>query len=148
MSARPPRPVRVIGLGCQRGCPAEVLMGLVEVTLLEHRMALNEITALASIDTKSTEAGLLELAEHLSLPLHFFDAGQLAAYESRLSHRSQVSFNHTGCYGVAESSALALATHLSHQPAELVIERRHSTRATLAMAVSRARVSPSSSLHA
>ncbi|MFK3799118.1 MULTISPECIES: cobalamin biosynthesis protein [unclassified Pseudomonas] len=134
MSAGRQRPILVIGLGCQSGCPVSVLMGLIEVTLLEHRLALSDITALASIDSKSNEAGLLELAEQLALPLTFFSAEQLAVFEPRLSHRSQIAFDNTGCYGVAESAALALAAQLGDGAATLMIERRNSSRATFALA--------------
>ena len=128
------RPIRVIGLGCQRGCPASVLLGLIEVSLLEHHLALSDITALASIDNKSNEAGLLELAHHLSLPLHLFSAEELRAHEAHLSHRSPIAFDATGCYGVAESAALALASRLGKSPATLLIKRRKSSRATFALA--------------
>lgn len=128
------RPIRVIGLGCQRGCPASVLLGLIEVCLMEHKLTLNDVTALASIDRKSDEAGLLELAEQLQLPLGFFSAEELAVFEPHLSHRSQIAFDHTGCYGVAESAALAMASRLSGPPVKLVIERRNSFQATFALA--------------
>lgn len=124
----------VIGLGCQRGCPASVLMGLIDVCLLEQRVRLSDISALASIDSKSSEAGLRELAEHLRLPLVFFSAAELAPFEAQLSHRSQVAFDNTGCYGVAESAALAMVSRLSGAPARLVIPRRNSSRATFALA--------------
>jgi cobalt-precorrin 5A hydrolase len=126
--------IRVIGLGCQRDCPASVLQGLIEVSLFEHRLSLSDITALASIDLKSSEAGLLELAERLCLPLGFFSAEELAAFEPQLSHHSQIAFDNTGCYGVAESAALAMAARLSGSSARLVIERRNSSRATFALA--------------
>lgn len=128
------RPIRVIGLGCQRGCPASVLLGLIEACLLEHGIALRDITALASIDNKSTEAGLLALAEQLRLPIGFFSADELAVFEPHLSHRSEIAFDHTGCYGVAESSALAMASRLSGSPVKLVIERRKRSQATFALA--------------
>ncbi|WP_296261425.1 MULTISPECIES: cobalamin biosynthesis protein [unclassified Pseudomonas] len=127
-------PCLVIGLGCQRGCPVSVLEGLIEVSLLEHRLTLADICALASIDLKSSESGLLDLAERLALPLAFFSAEELAAFEVQLSHRSQIAFESTGCHGVAESAALAMASRLSGSPARLVIERRNSSRATFALA--------------
>jgi cobalt-precorrin 5A hydrolase len=128
------RPVLVIGLGCQRGCPALVLRGLIEVTLVEHRLALPDITALASIDSKSTEPGLLELAEELGLPLHFFSAAEMAVFEPQLTHRSLIAFDTTGCYGVAESAALALAARLTGRTSRLLIQRRKTSRATFALA--------------
>nr|WP_314579805.1 cobalamin biosynthesis protein [uncultured Pseudomonas sp.] len=128
------RPTLVIGLGCQRDCPGSVLMGLIEVSLLEHRLSLSDITALASIESKSNEPGLLEVAEQLRLPLGFFSAEELSGFEAHLSHRSQIVFDVTGCYGVAESAALAMASHLSKSPVSLLIPRRTSSRATLALA--------------
>lgn len=128
------RRIRVIGLGCQRGCPTSALLGLIEVCLQEHELTLSDVTALASIDSKSTEGGLLALAEQLQLPIGFFSADELTVFEPHLSHRSQIAFDHTGCYGVAESSALAMASWLSGAPASLLIERRNSSQATFALA--------------
>jgi cobalt-precorrin 5A hydrolase len=128
------KPILVIGLGCQRGCPALVLRGLIEVTLVEHQLALSDITALASIDRKSQEPGLLELAEELGLPLHFFSAEEMAAFEPQLTHRSLIAYDTTGCYGVAESAALALSTCLTGRPSRLLIQRRSSSRATFSLA--------------
>lgn len=129
-----PRPALVIGLGCQRDCPATVLLGLIEVSLLEQHLRLEDISALASIDLKSSEPALQELAQRLGVPLGFFSADHLATFEHQLSHRSQIAFDTTGCYGVAESAALAMASRLSDSPAKLLIERRHCSRATFALA--------------
>ncbi|MFK3970962.1 cobalamin biosynthesis protein [Pseudomonas sp. NPDC087358] len=134
MTAAGDRPILVIGLGCQRDCPASVLMGLIEVSLLEHRLSLSDITALASIDNKSSEPGLLELAQQLTLPLTFFSAEQLAGFEPQLTHRSAIAFEHTGCYGVAESAALAMASRLSNRAAKLLIPRTNSSQVTFALA--------------
>ncbi len=133
MSAGTP-PILVIGLGCQRGCSAASLLSLIEASLLEHQMTLSEITALASINRKSSEPGLLELAEQLRLPLGFFSADELAGFELQLSHRSQIAFISTGCYGVAESAALAMACRLGNSSAKLLIERRTASQATFALA--------------
>lgn len=128
--------ILVAGLGCRRGCSAETLRALLEQTLRAHNIELNELRALASIDLKRNEPGLLQLAEQLALPLICFSAVQLAGYDQRLSHRSQSTFERTGCYGVAESAALALAEQLGTPPATLRILRQKSPQATLALAVS------------
>ncbi|TWC18517.1 MULTISPECIES: cobalamin biosynthesis protein [unclassified Pseudomonas] len=127
--------VLVVGLGCQRGCPASVLRILLDETLQAHGIALEAVGALASIDLKRDEPGLLELAGQLGLPLTFFSAAQLAGYRERLSHPSQVAFERTGCYGVAESAALALAERLGKTTATLRIPRQKCAQATLALAV-------------
>ena len=124
----------VVGLGCQRGCALQALLDLLDAALAEGGIERHRITALASIDRKQDEPGLLALAQVLNLPLQCFSAAQLAAYEGRLSHRSAVAFAHTGCYGIAESAALALAEQLSGAPARLLIPRKKSARATLALA--------------
>lgn len=128
-------PVLVIGLGCQRGCPASTLRALVDQTLLAHGFELQAVRALASIELKRDEPGLLELAEQLALPLTCFSVEQLASYHERLSHRSEIAFQRTGCYGIAESAALALADQLGTTPATLLIPRQKAPKATLALAV-------------
>ncbi|MGF0238483.1 cobalamin biosynthesis protein [Rhodococcus sp. IEGM1300] len=127
-------PTLVVGLGCQRGCPAGTLRALLEQALQAHRIELHQIVALATIDLKRDEPGLLELAAELELPLSYFSSEQLARYQTQLSHRSQIAFERTGCYGVAESAALALAEHLAQSPATLLISRQKYAQATLALA--------------
>ena len=124
----------VVGLGCQRGCDVDTLLGLFDSALAEGGVERQRVTALASIDRKQNEPGLLALARLLDLPLQCFSAGQLAVYEARLSHKSAVAFAHTGCYGVAESAALALAEQLAQAPAKLLISRQKYAQATLALA--------------
>ncbi|WP_058543986.1 cobalamin biosynthesis protein [Pseudomonas fluorescens] len=129
------RPILVVGLGCQRGCPASTLRALLDQALLAHGIALDQVRALASIDLKHDEPGLLKLAEQLALPLICFSAEQLAEYQERLSHRSEIAFERTGCYGIAESAALALADQLGTAPATLLMTRQKGPKSTLALAV-------------
>jgi cobalt-precorrin 5A hydrolase len=124
----------VVGLGCQRGCPVSTLRALLDQALQAHKIELHQIKALASIDLKREEPGLIELAEQLELPLMYFSSEQLAGYQPQLSHRSDIAFERTGCYGVAESAALALAEQLAQAPAKLLIPRQKYAQATLALA--------------
>ena len=124
----------VAGLGCQRGCDVHTLLALLDAALAEAGIERRRVTALASIDLKQDEPGLVALSQLLQVPLQCFNAGQLAAYESRLSHKSAVAFAHTGCHGIAESAALALAEHLAAAPAHLLVPRRKNAQATVALA--------------
>jgi cobalt-precorrin 5A hydrolase len=124
-------PVWVAGIGCERGCPAEVMAELLAQTLREQAA---ELTALASIDIKSDERGMQELAERLGLPLVFYPAERLRTVEERLTQRSEHVFAATGCYGVAEAAALVHAEQLAHSSAELVIPKHKNARATVALA--------------
>lgn len=134
MSQSSTRPTLVVGLGCRRGCSVESLLALIGQSLALEGLALSDVTALASLDLKASEPGLLALSERLDVPLVFFSADDLSAFEGQLSHRSQVSSAATGCYGVAESAALALAAQLLATPSHLLITRRKNSHATFALA--------------
>ncbi|MEF9673722.1 cobalamin biosynthesis protein [Pseudomonas sp. MWU13-2100] len=127
-------PLLAIGLGCRQGCSVSTLQVLLEQSLQNHGIDLKTIKGLASIDEKRAEPGLLELAQRLNLPLVFFSAAELAPYATRLSHRSSLAFEQTGCHGVAESAALALAEQLGQARANLLISRQKNPMATFALA--------------
>ena len=127
-------PILVIGLGCRQGCSAAELLSLIEDSLAQAGIALSAVCAFASIDLKRQEPGLLQLAAQLKLGFEVFNAEQLAPYASQLSHRSNIAFEKTGCSGIAESAALALAEQLAGAPATLLITRQKSPGATFALA--------------
>ncbi len=128
-----------VGFGCRRGCSAQALYELLQQTLLEHRLDWADVQGLASIDLKAHEPGLLLLAERLALPFTTYNAQALAPFEDRLSHRSARSFAATGCQGVAESAAMAMAEHCTASASILRVNRRQTTMATLAIAGTRDR---------
>jgi cobalt-precorrin 5A hydrolase len=121
-----------VGLGCRQGCPASELLTLLAQGLHGNGLQAGDLAGLASLDNKRGEPGLLALARHLSLPLVFFSAQQVLRFAPQLSQRSARAYAETGCHGVAESCALALATE--NGPARLVVTRLQSARATLALA--------------
>ncbi|WP_223504343.1 cobalamin biosynthesis protein [Pseudomonas sp. GL-RE-29] len=127
-------PTLVLGLGCQRGCPVSTLRALLDQALQAHQIEIHQVKALASIDLKRNEPALIELAEQLGLQVMYFSSEQLAGYQTQLSHHSDIAFERTGCYGVAESAALALAEQLANAPAKLLIPRQKYAQATLALA--------------
>ena len=131
-----PRPSRlyVAGLGCRRGCSADELQALLEDSLAERGLRAADLHALATLHGKLGEPGLAALAARLGLPLHGLTADELQRYEARLSAPSAAARRATGCAGVAEAAALALAERLAGAPAELTIAKRRSAAATLALA--------------
>ena len=88
----------VAGIGCRRGCPAEAIVALV------HQAG--GADALAAPDWKRDEAGLIEAAELLGLPLLFADAAALASVQPLCPTRSVVAARVTGVASVAEAAAL------------------------------------------
>ena len=127
-------PILVIGLGCRQGCSVEDLHALIQQALGQANLVVEAISALASIDLKRQEPGLIQLAAQLDKPFEVFSASQLRRYEPHLSHHSPIAFEQTGCWGIAESAALALAEQLSGHPATLLVRRQNSPMATFALA--------------
>ncbi|OCT22082.1 cobalamin biosynthesis protein [Pseudomonas putida] len=123
-----------VGFGCRRGCPAAVLETLLHLALASNGLTLAELRGIASIDLKAQEPGLRQLAEQLGLPLTLYSAQQLQPFLPLLSHRSEMAFNTTGCWGVAESAALALAASEGQHSPILTITRQVLGDATLALA--------------
>lgn len=129
-------PTLYAGFGCRRGCPADTLETLLRQALDHHGLALPALRGIASIALKADEPGLQQLATRLGVPLLLYDARQLATYEPLLSHRSAIAHAHSGCWGVAESAALAMARqHLG--AARLLVTRQVYGPATLALACGR-----------
>ena len=126
-------PAFYAGLGCRRGCPADTLQTLLHQALASQGLALCDLRGIASINLKADEAGLQQLAARLALPLVLYHSAQLQAYEPLLSHRSATAYAHSGCWGVAESAALALASQ-QLGTARLLLPRKVLGPATLALA--------------
>lgn len=138
------RPARLLvaGFGCRRGCGVGELRRLLEAGLLAHGLSPADLHALASLDAKLAEPGLQALASQLGLPLQGVTAERLQGYESCLTNPSEAARRATGCAGVAEASALAVAETLGGMPAKLLIAKQRSANATFALA--RARLLPTS----
>lgn len=130
------QPLLVAGVGCNRGCPVEPLLALLDQTLARHGLRRGDLRALASIELKQDEPGLQQLAATLGVPITFYPGMLLNEYTDRLSRKSMIVFRETGCYGVAEAAALACAEQLvSHDfRAELIIPKQKNADATLAVA--------------
>lgn len=133
MAIDQPLPALYAGFGCRRGCSADALDALLHEVLQRHGLSATALRGFASIAGKADEPGLQQLAARYALPLEVFTAEQLQPYEPQLSHRSAIAYAHSGCWGVAESTALALA-NLSHAGAALRVARQVRGPATLALA--------------
>jgi cobalt-precorrin 5A hydrolase/precorrin-3B C17-methyltransferase len=123
-------PVLALGIGCARNAAPEELQALVRDTLAQHDLAAGAIALVTSIDLKSDEAAVLELASALKVPARFFSATELLAETPRLQTPSDTVFRAVGCYGVAEGAALAAAG----QDAALIVAKQIRGGATCALA--------------
>ena len=128
------KPKYVVGMGCERHCPEQVLLGLLEECLGKAGLTIDDISAITSIDIKSDEVGLIALAKTLQKPYLTFDAKTLSLMEDRLSTKSDYILKTVGVYGVAESAALYKAQQLTNNGSELLLNKHKNKQATCAIA--------------
>lgn len=119
----------VLGVGCERGCSSEELLKLAIETLQAQGYSSDAVGLITSIDLKADETAIHALAKHFNCPVRFFPSTRLLDETKRLKNPSDVVFGEVGCYGVAEGSALVAAG----QYGDLIVEKRKSKRATLAI---------------
>jgi cobalt-precorrin 5A hydrolase len=124
----------VAGFGCRQGCPVDALSAMLDQVLQANDLDRRQLVGIASLDRKADEPGLVQLAAQLRVPFYTFSAAELLVHEPQLSHRSDTSFAHTGCFGVAESTALALTEELGASHPQLLVTRQQTAEATLALA--------------
>jgi cobalt-precorrin 5A hydrolase len=128
------KPVYTVGMGCERDCAHSEMQALLDTCLAQAGLSLEQVSSINSIDLKVDEPGLLELGKSIGKPFQVFDKHQLSEEESLLSTRSDYVYQTVGVYGVAESAALYAARQITANPAELVLEKQKSKRATCAIA--------------
>ena len=117
-------PSLVAAIGCSRGAGVEEILGLLRRSLAEAGLAEKSVTALASIDVKRDEAGLLQAAEKLEVQVHFHPAEALSVVET--PNPSEIVRGAVGTPSVAEAAVVSSG-------AELVLEKRKSANVTVAI---------------
>ena len=97
------------GVGCRKGVPAEDILAALDAALDETGLERAALAGLASATLKEHEAGLLEAARRLGLPVRFFDAGQIT--ETPVPHPCSKAGKILGTppTSVCEASALLAA---------------------------------------
>lgn len=67
----------IVGVGCRRGATCEQIMSAVNAALAEIDRPLERVRLLASVEVKRNEAGLLQAAAELNIPLRLLSIEQL-----------------------------------------------------------------------
>ncbi|XXY45227.1 cobalamin biosynthesis protein [Sorangium sp. So ce269] len=98
----------VLGVGCDRGAPLDMVERGVDRLLAEHGLSARSVKALATIDKKADEEALLALSARRGWPLVTFTAEELDATEG-IENPSETVKKHVGARGVAEPAALRAA---------------------------------------
>ncbi len=98
-----------VGIGCRLHTSADQIEAAVRAALGPHTF--DEISTIASIDTKVHEPGLLEFCARHALPLTLFSREQIAA--APIAEPSAAAREHLGVDGVCEPCALLAAANAS-----------------------------------
>jgi cobalt-precorrin 5A hydrolase len=99
----------VLGIGCDKGTASELIERGMLTVLGRNHLSLKSVKALATIDKKKDEAGILALAERFGWPLEIYTAEELDAV-SGIENPSETVMRYVGTRGVAEPAALLCAS--------------------------------------
>ncbi|NER28252.1 MAG: precorrin-3B C(17)-methyltransferase [Symploca sp. SIO1C4] len=97
-----------VGIGCERGTSKELLVTAIEQTCQRYQLATAAIAAIATIDLKADEVGLVELCAEHNWPLRTFPAEVLGGVS--VPNPSRIVKKEVGTPSVAEAAALLAAS--------------------------------------
>lgn len=98
----------VLGIGCKKGTAVEQIEKRIKEELEKCKIDLRSVLAIASIDLKKDEKGLLEFSEKTKIPLQFYSAAELQKAEGKFSSSKFVAQT-TGVDNVCERAAFLVA---------------------------------------
>ena len=107
-----------LGLGCDRGTPAATIAQCISEALAACGASHADVWAVASIDLKADEVGLLQVIQENAWPCQFYPAAALAAVD--VPNPSETVRKFTGTPSVSEAAAL-LAAHADQS--HLILEK-------------------------
>ena len=99
----------VAGVGCKKGTPVDKIEHVVQEAFAKAGLRMEALCAVASIDLKKEEAGLLEFCETRNVPFETYAAEELQAVPGTYSASEFVS-GVTGVDNVCERSAVKYAS--------------------------------------
>lgn len=107
-----------LGLGCDRGTPAATIAQAITEALASCGAQLAAVAAVASIDLKADETGLLQVAQERGWTIRFYSATELAAID--VPNPSETVRKYTGTPSVSEAAALLVG---GADKTQLIIEK-------------------------
>ena len=118
----------VAGMGCNRGTEVGEMRDLLVETFAANRLAISSLRALATVDLKADEPGLLALAESLNLSLTVFTRDRLKEV-AHVPTPSTMVEKHIGVKSVCEAAAL-----LATDRGQLIVPKQKTANVTVAVA--------------
>ncbi|WP_406265883.1 precorrin-3B C(17)-methyltransferase [Streptomyces sp. NBC_00191] len=110
-------PSLVVGVGASKDAPLDEVLGVVEETLRHAGLSALSVAALATVDAKAQEPGIVGAAERLGVPLVTYAPEKLASIT--VPNPSSAPLAAVGTPSVAEAAALA-------EGGELLVPKRKS----------------------
>lgn len=95
----------VLGIGCKKGTPEEVIEKAVSETLERYRFNIGMISEICTIDIKKNEEGLCSFCRKYSIPMRTFNAEELMKVKGDFEG-SDFVLETTGADNVCERSAV------------------------------------------
>lgn len=100
-----------VGIGCKRGTSWQLIDRAIEQVFQENQLFPSAIAGIATIDTKASEVGLLELCRLRNLPLKTFSAQILRSV--CVPNPATITDHKVGTPSVAEAAAILAASQLT-----------------------------------
>lgn len=107
-----------VGIGCQRGTSCQLIETAIETVLPKYHLAREAIAAIATIEIKADEEGILELCRRWDLPLKTFSAEILSRVA--VPNPSKIVSQEVGTPSVAEAAAICASQPFTCSPSFLV----------------------------
>lgn len=95
----------IVGIGCRRGVASENIIDAISEALSKVQISLSQVRLLASADIKANEAGLLQAAKTLDIPIRFISSEEIR-HSHRFEKASKLTIEKVGLPGVSEPAAL------------------------------------------
>ncbi|MEV2254936.1 precorrin-3B C(17)-methyltransferase [Streptomyces sp. NPDC050147] len=93
-----------VGVGASKGAPTEEVLGLIESALRDAGLSPASVAALATVDAKAEEPGIVEAAARLGVPVVTYPADELAGVD--VPNPSDAPLAAVGTPSVAEAAAM------------------------------------------
>lgn len=100
--------VLVLGIGCRKGTGRQLIRRQVEAVMQEANLSLQAVGAIATIDMKKEEPGLVEFSKELGVELYTYTAQELST-AAGIYTNSQFVAETTGIGNVCERAAVLAA---------------------------------------
>lgn len=122
----------VAGIGCKKGISSDKIEQAVQDAFAKAGLRMEALCAVASIDLKKEEAGLLEFCETRNVPFETYAAEELQAVPGTYSASEFVS-GVTGVDNVCERSAVKYASEHGANDGELLLRKQAQDGVTVAL---------------